>query len=128
MLMGSVCNIDGRNLSTEDLLSYLSQVTLTMTDEETKRKHKLLEGCRDNVSKLRKELKKQKDVQNSLVLEQSRQKQLGRVLSLLDTLKREGVLTGRNAQKISRVLDDIEDKDFRYLRDLEERLAVYLPG
>jgi hypothetical protein len=122
----SIC-VDGSMLEQQDLLSYLSQVVLTMIDDETKRKHATLEEWKVKLGTLRNEVQKEKDILQRNSSELSRQKTIGRILTMINTLKREGVLSGQNGRTILKLLGNIESKDFHALRILEERLAVYLP-
>ena len=115
------------DLSQQDLLSYLSQVVLTLIDEEAQRKHETLGEWKNKAQTLKVELTKEKEKLQGYSSELSRQKALGRVLSILKSLKSQGVLSGQNGRKIIKVLETIDSKDFHALRILEERLGAYLP-
>ena len=126
MNIGTSCSLSGSSINTEDLLSYLSQVVLTMTDEEARKRYNSLEEKKKSISAIKENFIAEKEKLSSLLTELSRQKALGRVLSTLDTLRREGVFTGQNRTRIRTLLENLDSKDFHYLRDLEERLGVYL--
>ncbi len=115
------------DLSNQELLSYLSQVVLTMIDEEAKRKREVLEEWKNKAQTLKSEMSKKKEILQSYSSELSKQKALGRVLSILKSLKNQGALAGQNGRKIAGVLQNIKSKDFHALRNLEERLGAYLP-
>lgn len=111
----------------QDLLSYLSQTVLMMIDEEAKRKHETFVEWKEKSQTLKNEVSKKKEILQGYSTELSRQKALGRVLSILKTLKNQGSLAGQNGKKVAKVLESIDKKDFHSLRLLEERLGVYLP-
>lgn len=128
MKLSQIPRTRGIDISRDDLLSFLSQVVLRVIDDEAKSKNIKLDESRSNMKLLQVELKKQKRVLASITSELSRQKQLHRVLKLLETLRREGALVGQNVKKVDYILETIEEMDFHGLRNLEERLCVYLPG
>ena len=119
--------ISGSDTTTEDLLNYLSQIMTTRTDDEIRARHDNLKVSSDKLKTLKNELKDVKENLISVSLELKTFKALNRVLNLIDTLKREGVLVGRNRVKISRLLYKIQDQDFQTLLNLEKRLTIYLP-
>lgn len=119
--------VSGSDIPTQDLLSYLSQLVMTLIDEEAKTKHKILEDWKNKIQSLKTEFLKERAILQKNSSELSRQKALGRVLSILVSLRKHGTLTGQNGRKISEVLKNIENKDFHSLRNLEERLGAYLP-
>ena len=57
----------------------------------------------------------------------SKEKQLSRVLSLLDTLKREGCIRGNNRIIMMKKIEDMMSMNFFNLRELEEFLSQFLP-
>ena len=128
MKLGQIPRTRGLDISRDSLLSFLSQVVFRVIDEEAESKNVKLDECRGNVKLLQSELKRQKRILASFTSELSRQKQLYRVLTLLETLRREGSLAGQNIKKVDSILETIEERDFHGLRNLEERLCVYLPG
>lgn len=117
----------GTEIPTQDLLSHLSQVVLTMIDEEAKRKYEEMQDWKNKIQTLKSSVAKEKKVLQDNSSELARMKALGRVLGILSTLKERGVLSGQNGRKILSVLESIETKDFHALRILEERLGAYLP-
>lgn len=119
--------VSGTSFSEQDLLSYLSQVVLTMIDEETKKKHMILKGTKQEIFDLQKNLEKEKDQVGFLSSELSKQKALSRVLDVIGTLKREGVMVGQNKAKVYKKLLELDNMNYHELRNLEERLAVQLP-
>ncbi len=111
----------------ENLMLYLSQMVLTRTDEKIKKAHHEYTVSKtvllDTISRI-------KDIKKSLLdltKELSRVKTLKRVISLIYTLKKEGVLIGKNRLKILDLLDTLKTKDFSSLRTIEENLSIYLP-
>ena len=73
------------------------------------------------------EIQKQKDEYTKIVRTLSKEKIMARVLNLINLLQNEDVLIGKNKIMVQKILADIDKKDFNYLRNLEEKLAVYLP-
>ena len=115
------------DLPEKDLLSYLSQVVITMIDDETREKNKELLSWR-NKSVLLKDLTlKERDAFNKNSSELSRVKTIGRILTIIEQLSKHGAISGPSKKKISDLLGNIESKEFHALRDLEQRLGAYLP-
>lgn len=118
----------GNDTSYEDLLSYLSQVVLCKIDERTREENRKLEENKKQILSCKTRIKKRKDSVSKLVSELSRQKALLRVLKMLESLKREGLWTGKNGKKLSEILETVSDRNFQQLTELSERLSIYLPG
>jgi hypothetical protein len=113
--------------STRGLLSYLSEIIMSMTDEDIRNKKELLQESRSAIVKSKDELRNLKE---SLITESVRKKRLTslyNVLNTIDTLRKEGLIIGSNRTKISKILQTVQNKDFRELKSLDERLSLYLP-
>lgn len=119
--------IQGADFSSADLLLCLSQIVVSKTDEEIDKKQILLEQLKNNHRTSLDMLKGKKVELDNLNSEKTRLLQLNRTLSLIETLKKEGRLIGKNLATISRLITDIENYDFAKLRSLEEKLSMYLP-
>lgn len=108
-----------------DLLSYLAQIVVCKTDEDAKRKHRILENYKTEYKQTSQDVEKHKHQLDSLSSEYSRQKTINRILLLVQRLKRNGVLSSSSNQKLYKMLSTIESKDFDSLRSLEEKLSTY---
>lgn len=119
------CN--GYNTSTQDLLSYLSQIVLTQTDEKIEQKRRALDNIKESVSEAKDDLKILKERLIRVRSEQRRLDALYKVLRLIDNLKQEGVIIGANRTKISNLLYKVQDQDVKSLIKLRSRLSTYIP-
>jgi len=120
--------LDNTFLNQEELLSFLSQHVITLVNTQARTVKSEIDSLKDNIKSLGGNLSNKRKILVSLESEVSRQKALKRVLKLISSLQREGVLTGQNKIKISNLLKDIDVKDFSTLRKLEEALVAYLPA
>ncbi len=111
----------------ENLMLYLSQIVLTKTNEKIKKSHQEFLESKLVLTESIKGIKGIKNDLLSLTKELSRVKTLKRVISLIYTLKKEGVLIGKNRLTILDLLDTLRMKDFSSLRNIEENLSIYLP-
>ena len=119
--------IEDNKIFDENLMLYLSQIVLTRTNEKIKKSHQ--EYLHSKMVLLN-TISKVKDIKKNLLdltKELSRVKTLKRVISMIYTLKKEGVLIGKNRFKILDLLDTLKLKDFSSLRTIEENLSIYLP-
>lgn len=114
-------------LPMDELLSYLSQIVLSKTDEETERLHLSLQEEKQKLVNSKKNLRVVKDRLSKVSSENNRLKVLGNVLHIIDSLNKEGILIGNNKTKISRILAGIHDKSLVNLKKLETKLSSYLP-
>ena len=121
-----VLNINSTELETKDLLSYLSQIVLTLIDGETKVKKNKLDEIKKKIAVSYKHIQEVKNINSKISSELSKQKALNRVLGLILTLIREGKLAGQNRKQVLNILENIDTKNFQYLRSLEEKLGTYL--
>ena len=119
--------IHGYDMSHRDLLSYLSQIVLSKTDEEIEIREGEIKIKRQELTESKERLKNIKERLIRISVESKRLGALYRVLKLIDTLKQEGVIIGNNRAKITKLLHDIHEQNFQKLRALEERLSMYLP-
>lgn len=127
MLVGKLDPIHGSTISSEGLLAYLSQIILSKTDEEIARKEGILNEKQVILKNAQDGMKSVRDALLKVTLEKKRLLTLNRVLKLISTLKREGVLVGNNRAKIAQILKTIHDQHLSNLKSLEERLMLYLP-
>ena len=111
----------------ENLMLYLSQIVLTKTNEKIKKSHQEFLESKLVLTESIKGIKGIKNDLLSLTKELSRVKTLKRVISLIYTLKKEGVLIGKNRLTILDLLDTLRMKDFSSIRNIEENLSIYLP-
>jgi hypothetical protein len=112
------------NSNSEDLLNYLSQILLTITDNEIKKENKKLLQERKKIKAAKELMKEKKQIveKNQLVL--AKEKQLENVLKMIELLLDSGSLIGQNQTKVSRILEEIEEKDYDSLRTLEQKLSL----
>lgn len=109
----------------DDLLNFLSQTVLSMTDEEIRIEKQKLNDLTKSVRNIHaafKDIKKKYDEKTS---ECAREKQLERVLTKIDTLNKEGSLRGSKKTSIIEILPKLNTFNFIQLTKLEERLSIF---
>jgi hypothetical protein len=119
--------IDGSLIDYDTFLTYLSREIYLKTDDEIRNKNLLLENLKKEVSTLKNNIINLKKTYQALSSDLSREKALSRVLGLIEILHKEDILIGKDRQKVKNVLNGIENRDFEYLRNLEQKLIIYLP-
>ena len=125
-----VLNLGYINSGTEDineLYNYLSLIVLSKKDKQVEEQKIKYDSDKTSISEMKRKLSKLAIEYSSNRKESSRLSLIGRILSLVNTLRREGVLIGKRKSEIIKVLNEIETKPISILRDLEEKLVVYLP-
>ena len=127
MNVNTNAELSENDLDIENLLSYLSQVVLCKTEERTRDEHRKMERYKETISSLKSEVNQRKNEVSKLASELSKEKALSRVLSILETLKREGLWTGKNGEKLSEILISLPNRSFVQLSELAERLSIILP-
>lgn len=120
-------NLNAEDIDIDELTQHLSQLVLTRTEKEIGDRQHLLIQKKDYLKKSKELIKPLKQEYDSLVSNLSKEKQLSRVLSIIDTLKKEGKLVGKNKITVRDVLLKLDKMDFEKLRKLEEKLSIYLP-
>ena len=117
----------GESLSQRDLLTYLSQVILSKTDEEIELASGEAAVAKKDLTEARKKLKAVKNGMNRLLIEHQRFKIMLSVLQKIDTLRKEGVIVGENKMQVRKILTGIEGKSIRQLKSLKDKLSSYVP-
>lgn len=127
MIIQSLAEINGNSVNSQDLLDYLSQIVVLLTDDQIEQSSRELEQYKLSLeeSKTRLESIKLKIIATSK--EYKRLKVLNNVLSKIDALRKEGVLVRQNKIKILNLLSNIENKSISQLKVLENKLSVYIP-
>jgi len=127
MEINAMHTIGTKDLPKEDLLTYLSQVVLSKTDEEVKRATDYLNLTKGQLSEAKESLKSVKRRLLVLMEEYDRLRVMHEVLRKIDALRREGVIVGQNKIKINNILMNLEQQPLGTLRSLEDRLSAYVP-
>ena len=126
MNISSLTTIENNSVS-NDLLSYLSQVVLTVTDAKIKEENELLKKSKLKLAEIKGQVKSEKNILDKLFLDLSIEKQRKVVLDLIKSLEENGALVGQNKSKILKVVEEIEEKDYETLRNLEQKLSILRP-
>ena len=116
------------SLEYQDLVSYLSQIILSKTNEEVEDRHKAYLESQRSLSQAKNNLKERREKLLEASRKLSRLRILAGIVSMIDGLKRETVLYGSKKVKILRLLGDLETKSYPQLRSLEEKLRIHIPG
>ena len=127
MIINDVSQDFNPDLANDDLLNYLSESILSLTDEEIERESSQLSIIKNELNE---EKLKMKSVKNELLkteVEYQRVEVLKSVLTKVDTLMREGILIGDNRKKISELLLNINQKSLKHLKLIEEKLLIHVP-
>jgi len=114
-------------LPLDSLLSYLSQIVLSETDKEIKIKQLELDEKKIQFNNLKENLRVVKNRLVNVSTEENRLNALYKVLRIIRTLKKEGLLVGNNRAKIDKILGNIHDQEEKTLITLLDRLTLYLP-
>lgn len=115
---------NGSEYSYEELTDHLVQVVVSNTEDEIRNKKLELEKLTAEILTKKKKLKEVSDRNNTYKKELARQKQLGRVISLIATLIREGAIKGKEKIKTINLLKNIDSLNFFELRNKEESLSL----
>jgi hypothetical protein len=118
--------INGELLPLDGLLSYLSQIVISKTDDMIEGKQRSLEKARKTLSDSKIRLKTISERLSTISNECKRLEAMYNTLQLIDVLKQEGMIIGNNKNKISRLLYKIQDYDFEDLTKLKLRLSTYI--
>lgn len=127
MLVKELHEINGRYLEYHDLLNYLSQIVLSKTNEEIKKKRESYLGSKLLLKTSKNDLRKKRERLLELSKEIGRVNILLEVVSTIDTLCKESVLYGDKRSKVLALLDNLLDKDSQQLMVILDRLRVYVP-
>lgn len=120
-------NIPENQLSNEDLMELLNERISHMIDEDINASMATLLKKRDTLKKKKSSLAEIKRRMDDISGRYNREKQLSRVLTLVDKLKKEGAIRGNNRKIIQKHVQSLEVMDFFKLRDAEENLSLLLP-
>jgi hypothetical protein len=119
--------VNGSEINEQELLSYVSQIVLSKVDKTITKKNTLIKLNKQNLIKKKVELKEMKKELDAVEKEYAHAFQLSKVISLLASLKKEGVIRGALKPNIINLLNNIKKLDFYKLRDIEQRLSIHLP-
>lgn len=113
------------NEELNDIINVLYNISLSEFDNEIKSyKEKLL-----YLIKTKKEYTLQyKNIKNDYenkIKSLSKEKQINKILNILNKLIIDGKITPKLSNKIITLLNTIYEKDFEHLKDLEEKLYAY---
>lgn len=128
MLIQQLDEVSSNTVNQDDLMNYLSQVVLSKTDNNISKLNKKYEESKINLVKLKDQLNKIKKTNSEVSNEHAKQKQLSRVISLIMSLKKEGVIRGNLRLKIIKLLSNVYKMDFYQLRDVEQEYSIHLPN
>jgi hypothetical protein len=117
--------VDGKLLPLDGLLSYLSQIVISKTDEKIVRKKESLEKTKEGLKRSLEKLRTVKERLGFVSTECKRLEALQEVLQLINNLKQEGVIIGANKAKISKLLYTIQDHNIKTLKTLKSKLLMY---
>lgn len=125
MNISEIKTSNSNELDIPELMSYLTEVVFSLIDRDAKKYYSQNKQLEDEINENKSKLSSDKQTLDDLKMELSTKKQLNIVLKLLGTLNKEGAFLGKNKVKISKLLDEIEEKDFHTLRDLEQSLSLH---
>jgi len=111
-----------------DLLDYLCQVVISRTDEIIQQENTEFIETKTNIAASESLMKTYKSDVERLKLGLAKEKKLKEVLSLIGTLEESGSFTvGQSRTKVLKILEEIDEKDYETLKNLEQKLSLYRP-
>jgi len=119
--------IDSSTLDYQGLVFYLSQHILSKTDKEVELSHDLYLESSEKLKTTLDKLKVSKDGLLSISREISRIQMMAEIVSVIDILKREGVLYGNRKEKILDILQELTEKSYSSLKDMKDKLRTLVP-
>ncbi len=117
-----------QNLTQEDFFDYLTRIVLFKSDDLIKAKRKEQDDNKQKINSFRNELMNRKRALIGLANDLERKRKMYSVLNKIDSLRKEGVLIGKNKEKIMKILKEIESYSAHNLQKLEDKLDVYAPS
>lgn len=117
--------IDTHELEPNDLINYLCELVLSMTDDEIKQAKTNLNELTKSVQHNNSNFKTIKKNLDEITSELAKEKQLRRILIRIETLNKEGSLRGQKKTSILKILPQLKSYDFSKLSRLEEKLSIF---
>jgi hypothetical protein len=117
--------IESNDLEQNDLINYLCELVLSMTDDEIKQAKTNLNELTKSVQNKNGNFKAIKKNLDSITSELAKEKQLRRILIRIETLNKEGSLRGQKKTSILKILPQLKSYDFSKLSRLEEKLSIF---
>ena len=117
--------IESNDLEQNDLINYLCELVLSMTDDEIKQAKTNLNELTKSVQNKNAQFKAIKKNLDSITSELAKEKQLRRILIRIETLNKEGSLRGQKKTSILKILPQLKSYDFSKLSRLEEKLSIF---
>lgn len=112
--------------SLTNLVESIFEIAYTIKDDELKKvyteKVNLQKKLKEDVEKFSTKKKKL----NELTSELAKQKVINKILNLIQNLKAKGVLKGKSAETVGKLINELDKKDFQTLREIEEKLYALL--
>lgn len=117
--------IESNDLEQNDLINYLCELVLSMTDDEIKQAKTNLNELTKSVQNKNVNFKAIKKNLDECTSELAKEKQLRRILIRIETLNKEGSLRGQKKTSILKILPQLKSYDFSKLSRLEEKLSIF---
>lgn len=127
MQISTFDTIDSRLLKNDDILFYISNILLSQSDEQLKNSRKKLKDITEQISTKKGTVTASKTAIEQMISQLTKEKTKSRIFSVINILKQEGKIIGKNKQSIIKIINEIDSKDFSELRKIEERLTLHLP-
>lgn len=127
MIIRQVDESDPGTLQYEDLLSYLSQVVLSQTDDEIETKHSAYRKSKQDLQYAKGSLDSNRREMLEASKELSKLRVIDEILSIIESLNENGMLYGPRKSKFLALLNDLRTKSFPQLKSLAEKLRIQMP-
>lgn len=115
---------NGFNVNYDSLVTHLSHLVLSETDEQIKTKTNDLEKAKNYLNKVKNKVNTYKENSNKLIDEYSNEKIKSRILTLVGTLKKEGAVRGNNKVQIVKMLNTLNNLKYEELLKVEKKLNI----
>lgn len=113
------------NIRYDNLLGYLSKELFLLQNDRVRKSFIRFKECEMEFISVKQQIRYLKDCYKEESKEFNRQRSLTRVVNLIETLKKEGILEGDNKSKILSLLRNLKSLNITNLANLEEDLSVY---
>lgn len=108
----------------KDFLNYISQIVLSLIDDEINQLKKKLISKTNSLANINKAFKDAKKNYEQEASEQAKERQLRRVLLKIEALNKEGSIRGARKTSIIKILPKLKDYNFQQLIKFEENLSL----
>jgi hypothetical protein len=116
-----------KDLPLKDIILKLSQTVLAQNDKEIKRAFTESEQYKIKLEDAKTQLRERRKKIEAMALEEKKLQLKTKIIDKLNTLRKEGVVKGKNKQTILKLLETIDNQSIESLMVWDERISTYTP-